>query len=384
MILNAHEKGVPFSDWAILYRTNAQSLGFESQFLHDKIPYQVVGTLKFYEREEIKDSLAWLSFVANPRDQIAFRRIVNKPVRGVGPTTQDKIVDASVGLSILEGCRRVKLSKKAAEGIELFCSLNGKLASMIDEKNDDEENVMHLSDFVQEAVKDSGLEDYHKSQDEVAGTQKISNLQELVNSASLYPCTREGLLEFLDHIELDRTLENEAEEDENQDRVTLITLHNTKGLEYPRVIITGMEYGVFPRENKSAEELEEERRLCYVGITRARDELYLTSCSMRRMYGQTKFMSPSPFLNEIDKGLLKVLGDRPDSFSPGSASGDSDPIAQKWHKGALVYHDDWGHGQIISGKFSEDGDYVVSVRFENGGTKKFLPKYQKSLMLEGD
>lgn len=383
MILNAHEKGVPFSDWAILYRTNAQSLGFESQFLHDKIPYQVVGTLKFYEREEIKDSLAWLSFVANPRDQIAFRRIVNKPVRGVGPTTQDKIVDASVGLSILEGCRRVKLSKKAAEGIELFCSLNEKLASMIDGKQDEEENIMHLSDFVQEAVKDSGLEDYHKSQDEVAGTQKLSNLQELVNSASLYPCTREGLLEFLDHIELDRTLENEAEEDENQDRVTLITLHNTKGLEYPRVIITGMEYGVFPRENKSAEELEEERRLCYVGITRARDELYLTSCSMRRMYGQTKFMSPSPFLNEIDKGLLKVLGDRPDSFSPGSATGDSDPIAQKWHKGALVYHDDWGHGQIISGKFSEDGDYVVSVQFENGGTKKFLPKYQKSLMLEG-
>ena len=383
MILNAHEKGVPFSDWAILYRTNAQSLGFESQFLHDKIPYQVVGTLKFYEREEIKDSLAWLSFVANPRDQIAFRRIVNKPVRGVGPTTQDKIVDASVGLSILEGCKRVKLSKKAAEGIELFCSLNEKLASMIDEKQNDEENIMHLSDFVQEAVKGSGLEDYHKSQDEVAGTQKLSNLQELVNSASLYPCTREGLLEFLDHIELDRTLENEAEEDENQDRVTLITLHNTKGLEYPRVIITGMEYGVFPRENKSAEELEEERRLCYVGITRARDELYLTSCSMRRMYGQTKFMSPSPFLNEIDKGLLKVLGDRPDSFSPGSATGDSDPIAQKWHKGALVYHDDWGHGQIISGKFSEDGDYVVSVQFENGGTKKFLPKYQKSLMLEG-
>lgn len=383
MILNAHEKGVPFSDWAILYRTNAQSLGFESQFLHDKIPYQVVGTLKFYEREEIKDSLAWLSFVANPRDQIAFRRIVNKPVRGVGPTTQDKIVDASVGLSILEGCRRIKLSKKAAEGIELFCSLNEKLASMIDGKQADEENVMHLSDFVQEAVKGSGLEEYHKSQDEVAGTQKLANLQELVNSASLYPCTREGLLEFLDHIELDRTLENEAEEDENQDRVTLITLHNTKGLEYPRVIITGMEYGVFPRENKSAEELEEERRLCYVGITRARDELYLTSCSMRRMYGQTKFMSPSPFLNEIDKGLLKVLGDRPDSFSPGSATGDSDPIAQKWHKGALVYHDDWGHGQIISGKFSEDGDYVVSVQFENGGTKKFLPKYQKSLMLEG-
>ena len=388
MISDAHKKGVPYSDWAILYRTNAQSLGFESQFLHDKIPYQVVGTLKFYEREEIKDSLAWLSFVANPRDQIAFRRIVNKPVRGVGPSTQDKIVAASVGLSILDGCKRVKLSKKAAEGIEFFISLNERLSSMLDQnqdkKTDEEKDILHLSDFVQEMVKSSGLEEFHKSQDEVAGTQKLANLQELVNSASLYSCTREGLLEFLDHIELDRTLENEAEEEgEDQDRVTLITLHNTKGLEYSRVIITGMEHGVFPRENKSGEELEEERRLFYVGITRARDELYLTSCAMRRMYGQTKFMAPSPFLNEIEKGLLKVLGDRPDLFSPGSSSGESDPIAQKWHKGAFVYHDDWGHGQIISGKFSDEGEYVVTVQFENGGTKKFLPKYQKSLMLEG-
>ncbi|MBO4321095.1 MAG: UvrD-helicase domain-containing protein [Treponema sp.] len=378
MISNAHKKGVPYSDWAVLYRTNAQSLGFESQFLHDKIPYQVVGTLKFYEREEIKDSLAWLSFVANPRDQIAFRRIVNKPVRGVGGTTQEKIVAASTGLSILDGCKRVKLSKKAAEGIEHFLSVNEKLNSMLSE------DKKHLSDFVQTMIKDSGLEEFHKSQDEVAGTQKLANLQELVNSASLYPCTREGLLEFLDHIELDRTLENEAENGEEQDRVTLITLHNTKGLEYSRVIITGMEYGVFPRENKSAEELEEERRLFYVGITRARDELYLTSCAVRRMYGQTKFMSPSPFLNEIEDGILTVLGDRPDSFAPGSTTGGGDPVAQKWHKGAFVYHDDWGHGQIVSGHFSEEGEYVIEVQFENGGTKKFLPKYQKSLMLEGE
>lgn len=384
LISNAHEKGVPYSDWAILYRTNAQSRGFETQFLHDKIPYQIVGTLKFYEREEIKDSLAWLSFVANPRDQVAFTRIVNKPSRGIGEKAQDRIVKASQGLSVLEGCKHVKLSQKATEGIELFCSLNERLASMLDGKENEEEIIMHLSDLVQEAVKGSGLEDFHMSQDEYVGKQKLANIQELINSASLYPCTREGLLEFLDHIELDRTLENEAEEEgQDKDRVTLITLHNTKGLEFPRVIITGMEYGLFPSERKSGEELEEERRLFYVGITRARDELYMTVSNVRIMYGQKRIMAPSPFLNEIEKGLLKVLGDRPDLFSPGSSSGESDPIAQKWHKGAFVYHDDWGHGQIVGGKFSDEGEYVVTVQFENGGTKKFLPKYQKSLMLEG-
>ena len=379
LILNAHKNGVPFADWAILYRTNAQSLGFETTFLHRKIPYQVVGTLKFYEREEIKDALSWLSFLANPRDEIAFRRIVTKPARGVGDTTQDKIVNASLGQSILIGAKNVKLSKKAAEGINFFCTLNEELSSLLIE-DEEKSKGRHLSEFVEETIKKSGLEEYHKSQDEVAGTQKTNNLQELINSAALYPCTKAGLLEFLDHIELDRTLENEDDQS-NQDRVTLITLHNTKGLEYHRVIITGMEHGVFPRENKSGDELEEERRLFYVGITRARDELYLTSCAMRRMYGQTKYMSPSPFLNEIDKSLLRVLGKKPDLFAPG-ANASQDPVAQKWRVGASVYHDDWGHGQIVNGRMSEEGEWVISVRFENGGIKKFLPKYQKTLMIE--
>ena len=160
----------------------------------------------------------------------------------------------------------------------------------------------------------------------------------------------------------------------------MITLHNTKGLEFGRVIITGMEHGVFPREDKAGEELEEERRLFYVGITRAKDELYFTSCGMRRMYGQTKFMYPSPFLNEIDSSLLKVIGDTPDSYGTNNSFGDG--IEKKWHVGARVYHDDYGYGVIVSGKMDAEGEYVVSVNFETGGTKKFLPKYQKSLVLE--
>ena len=386
LIENAHKKGVPYSDWAILYRTNAQSMGFESVFLRKKIPYTVVGTLKFYEREEVKDILAWLSFVANPKDEIAFARIVNKPARGIGNTSQKKIIECGRGRSMLDGCREIKLPKKAAEGVQFFVELSVELDSMLNENPDvDSEKKAKskkksLSDFVSAVSTKSGLEDYHRSQDEIAGTQKISNLQELANAASLYPCTREGLLDFLDHIELDRTLEDESEHDDSKDRVTMITLHNTKGLEFKRVIITGMEHGVFPREDKAGEELEEERRLFYVGITRAKDELYFTSCGMRRMYGQTKFMYPSPFLNEIDSSLLKVIGDTPDSYGTNNSFGDG--IEKKWHVGARVYHDDYGYGVIVSGKMDAEGEYVVSVNFETGGTKKFLPKYQKSLVLE--
>ncbi len=386
LILNAHEKGVPFSDWAILYRTNAQSLGFESAFLRRKIPYQVVGTLKFYEREEIKDALAWISFLANPKNEIAFRRIVNKPVRGIGAVTQEKIVEACAAKSILENARSVKISKKAASGLEEFLSVAEELLSMLSKiapaDDEDKKSAGKLSDFVDALSKKSGLEELHRSQDEIAGTQKVLNLEELANSAALYPCTMEGLLEFLDHIELDRALEDESSD--GTDRVTLITLHNTKGLEFPRVIITGLEYGVFPRENKSGEELEEERRLFYVGITRAREQLYFTSCASRRMYGQTKYMTPSPFLSEIGKDEMRVVGDMPSSMQ-GDFDGENavDPIAKKWRVGASVFHDDYGPGIISSGRMSE-GEYVISVVFENGSVKKFLPKYQKALILIED
>ena len=170
-----------------------------------------------------------------------------------------------------------------------------------------------LSDFVAQVIQLSGLENYYKTQDEETNTQKVNNMQELVNSAVLYEYSVNGLLDFLDHIELDRTIEGENE-DENKDAVTLITLHNTKGLEFDRVIITGLEYGTFPRENKFGDDLEEERRLFYVGITRARNELYYTSCSLRRMYGRSNYVNPSPFLAELKKNQIRVLGQVPFGF----------------------------------------------------------------------
>lgn len=399
LIEQAYEHGIPYSDWAILYRTNAQSLGFETEFLHKKIPYEVVGSLKFYEREEIKDIISWLSFIVNQRDEISFRRIVNKPMRGIGNTTQDKIIEASDGNSILNGAESLKLSKKAKEGFDFFKSLVEKFsdelpnvpvtseAALLAGQAINENNIVFadekkLSEFVEKVVKESGLEEFHKDQDEEIGTQKIENLQELVNSAVLYPCTKQGLLDFLDHINLDRTLKTESEEENQKDKVTLITLHNTKGLEFKRVIITGMESGIFPREGKTESELEEERRLFYVGITRAKDELYFTSCGVRRLFGRTNFMIPSPFLAELGNEI-RILGQKPDSFS--SSRTEKSPLEKKYCMGACVFHDDYGHGQIIRSSYSDEGEYVVTVSFETGGIKKFLPKYQKnSLLVEDD
>ncbi|WP_318713064.1 ATP-dependent helicase [Treponema sp.] len=397
LIEQAWEQGIPYSDWAILYRTNAQSLGFETEFLHRKIPYQVVGSLKFYEREEVKDTIAWLSFVLNPRDEISFRRIINKPVRGIGNKTQDNIIEAGLGRSLVEAIPEVKLSKKAREGADSFVALVKKFSTLLPDvpvsseaqtlaeqaiETEEKESIRlerKLSEFVQSVVTESGLEEFHKEQDDVTGSQKVANLEELVNSAVLYPCTKQGLIDFLDHINLDRTLDAADENSGETDRVTLITLHNTKGLEFPRVIITGLESGIFPRDGKTEAELEEERRLFYVGITRAKDELYFTNCSIRRLYGKTNPMMPSPFLSELGDDNVRVLGQKPASF--GSGSGSKDPIESKYCRGANVYHDDWGYGVIVRTEHSDEGEYVVTVNFDTGGYKKFLPKYQKSSLL---
>ena len=398
------EKNGHYSDWALLYRTNAQSLGFEKEFIHRKIPYVVVGSLKFYEREEIKDALAYISLCANPRDEISFRRVINKPTRGIGEKTQDSILESAVSSMVLENSSRPvysnliqavekkapELSKKARAGAEEFVRIFNTLSNCFDkEKN--------LSEFIERVIQDTGLEEYHKASDEIEGTQRVQNLQELVNSAVPYECSVDGLVEFLDAINLDRSLDLENEQ-KDDDAVTLITLHNTKGLEYNRVIITGLEEGVFPRMDKTGAELEEERRLFYVGITRAKDELYITSAAKRCLYGSWQYMRPSPFLKDA-AGAFTTIGNVPFGFNrrtyEGPAFGKQIPsdfggtgtsdgmdissqkaeILEKFQKGTKLYHDDYGYG-IITKSGINDTEVVIEVTFENGGKKKFLPEYQ--------
>lgn len=406
LIMNAVKTGAKYSDFAVLYRTNAQSFSFENEFLHRHIPYTVVGSLKFYEREEIKDVLAYLSMIANPKDEIAFSRVVNKPVRGIGEKSREKIINLAhetAGaliedlnlISASQNCAE-NLPKKAKDGIKDFCALINDLKAMLlenskqAEESDDENGEViaeRLSLFVEKLIEDSALDEYHRSQDEVDGTTRVQNMNEIVNSAMDYPCTMQGLLDFLDSIELDRSLAEDTEE--GVDSVTLITLHNTKGLEFNRVIITGLENGIFPREDKIGEELEEERRLFYVGITRAKNELYITSCKSRKLYGHFETMMPSRFLMEAGN-VFKVLGKVPLVYSRNVGnSGNSEnydsledeelgpkaELLKKWCKGTRLYHDDYGYGQIVYSS-AENGEVVITVQFETGEKKKFMPEYQ--------
>ena len=458
LIQKTHSMGTPYSDWAILYRTNAQSMGFESEFVRKKIPYIIVGSLKFFEREEVKDLIAWLELVANHKNEIAFQRIINKPARGIGNKTQDAIVLASQteyqlieengeirqkfeANDIIAACRykmpslSAKVRGELSKFIEIFdeienlfgedVSAGGELAEQVVSgeidssgaslSQDGENNLPQnssvasvrnssdelkkresrktLAELIEIIAKKSGLASYYEERDKDEHTFRVENIQELANSAVPYPLARQGLLDFLDNIQLDRTLSN-ADEDIAEDAVTLITLHNTKGLEFNRVVMTGMEEGVFPRNGDDEEEMEEERRLCYVGITRAKNELYLTSCAVRRMYGHIEYMKCSPFLLEMGREGVKAIGQLPSRYrGSGFHGGDygerglshpdveADPIKRKYCRGAKIYHDDYGYGIIMNTQTNDEGEYAITVSFENGGVKRFLPKYQESSLM---
>jgi DNA helicase-2/ATP-dependent DNA helicase PcrA len=383
--------GGTWSDVAILYRTNAQSLSFERAFTAARIPYRVVGALRFYEREEIKDSLAYLALAANPRDEIAFRRVINKPTRGMGDTSAGRVVEAAAteGGDVVAAARKAPswLKGKAKDGCAAFVAvldaLTGSLVAPESDKAGGPRDSLAVA--VERMIRASGLAEHYKEEDEIAGTQKAANLDELVNAASLYPRSPEGLLDFLEAIELDRS---RMAGEEATDAVTLITIHNTKGLEFPCVIVTGLEAGLFPRQGYDEDELEEERRLFYVAITRAMDELRLTACRFRMIRGQTAETAPSPFLSEIGATRLRRLASRGSGIRPGdpraSASRDAQARADtgRWRAGMGAYHDDYGPGYVIKVEPSESGP-VVTVRFETGKTAKFMTKYTSKLTPSG-
>ena len=350
---------------AILYRTNAQSLSFESYFLSRQIPYKIVGSLKFYDREEVKDALALFSLLLNPSDEIAFVRIVNKPARGIGKKSLSRIKERSYGEGVdwITSAERSipDLPKKGAEAVRTFTSFLRDARGQLEKAP--------LGTFSKAVLEASGLLSYHKGQDETAGTQKVKNLEELVNAASGYDDGEKGLVQFLEDMELDRS-RLAGNDPAAHPGVTLITMHNTKGLEFDRVIITGMEEGLFPsRPDESEDDLEEERRIFYVSITRAKKELYLTSCRQRKIWGRLNLQSPSRFLAELPEGCIASPAGttRTSSFPPGT-----------W-----VYHAEYGTGQVWK-EWHNGRNIVILVRFETGRTAQFLPEYSNLEKISAD
>ncbi len=378
---------------AILFRTNAQSRPFEAHFLREEIPYKIIGTLRFHEREEVKDAIALLKLMVNPKDEVSFTRIVNKPARGVGPATIEKVLAYAPSLSgnFIQASERAAsiLSGKSALGLSAFARLMLRAESLC------EETQGHLGNFIEKLLEQSGLPEFYMERDEIAGTARLQNLEELINAASIYMSTGSGLSAFLESWEL----EGAREQNDIDAQVTLITMHNTKGLEFDRVIITGLEDGIFPRD-KNTEELEDERRLFYVAITRARNELHITCCASRRVHGRMKFLEPSIFINEIDDELIEYFGNTPDiqqslddpwsqwttasvSENTGGMSVGEKNAGCEYSPGQLVYHDDYGSGEVIKSSYNGT-DEIIHVRFESGRTGQFLPRYSPIEKISSD
>ncbi len=344
-------KANPGRETAILYRTNAQSRSFETVFNKQRIPYRIIGSTRFYEREEIKDVLAYLFTLSNPKDEVSFRRIINKPARGLGPAALAAILETP-GQDLLEKARnRAAITKgKTRTGLETFNLLMKDL-------NDALEGLT-LPQLIQGTALKSGLLDFHRSQDEVLGSGKVENLEELVNAAVGLPSGKTGLAEFLERVELEGG--EAVDQGADQAKTILITMHNTKGLEFDRVILTGLEEGLFPRDDEDEEEIEEERRLFYVGITRAKEELYFTSCRRRFIHGETNYQDPSRFLGEVPAERVFIAG--------------ISPKKEKHTRGDVVYHDDYGSGTVVSTWYNGP-EFVVKVQFESGRSAVFLPAY---------
>ncbi|MCG8452865.1 MAG: UvrD-helicase domain-containing protein [Spirochaetales bacterium] len=353
-----------FGNTAILYRTNAQSRAFETHFRKRDIPYRIVGTVSFYQREEVKDVLAYLCFLSNPKDEIAFRRIANKPARGLGKTSLERLSVFALRDfqgDFLASCRENLLKGRAAKATTFLAELSDRYQNA---------EFEHLGFLVQDLVEESGLLSHYREVDRVENTKRTENLEELVTAASEYPSSPQGLAAFLELVELDQAVLEEEEEDEN--RVTLITMHNTKGLEFDRVIITGLEDGLFPRGEDASdeEELEEERRLFYVAITRARKTLAFTSCRRRMIWGRYRDSLPSLFLKELPEDSVRVEG------APTSRFSSNDP----WRPGVRLYHEEYGVG-VVQKRLSNGGSHpAILVQFESGRSATLLPEFSSHQM----
>ena len=367
------EAGRPRRECAILYRSNAQSRVFEQLLMEARLPYRVYGGLRFFERAEIKDALAYLRLMSSRRDDPSFERVVNQPARGIGNRTLEQLREHARAASLtlweatLDLLARKELSARAASALAGFCETIERLA--------EETRSLPLAEQVQAMLDKSGLIAHYKQEKGEKGESRVENLEELVNAAGEYAYEElEGLdplTAFLSYAALES---GEGQANEWEDSVQLMSLHSAKGLEFPLVFLTGLEEGLFPHERSITEpgRLEEERRLCYVGMTRAMQELYLSHAEVRRWHGRETYTRPSRFLAEIPPELLRDVRGGTAATQPAPARAPAPAKAGETKDGlrlgAYVRHKTFGEGVVVH--LEGRGEHArVQVQFETGGAK---------------
>ena len=378
-------------DMAILYRSNAQSRTLEEALLRAAIPYRIYGGQRFYERLEIKNALAYLRLMLSRNDDGSVERVINVPARAIGEKTVDilRSVARDQGCSLWDACalavKNSALPKRASAAVQGFMDRVDEMSVGLDE--------LELHEIVGHVIEHSGLIEHHRKEKGEKGQARIDNLEELVNAARQFDADEEPeaddaeetplleLAQFLDRAALDA---GDGQADEYEDAVQLMTLHSAKGLEFPQVVLAGLEEGLFPHKMSmdEAEGLEEERRLAYVGITRAMEKLIITHAESRRLYGQENFSTPSRFIREIPAELisevrLKNSVSRPLSARPKVMTGrqllqDNLPYAL----GQRVAHEMFGEGTVLQYEGQGNG-LRVQVNFDDAGSKWLVASFAK-------
>jgi len=362
-----------FADFAVFYRTNAQSRAFEEVFLRRGVPYRVVAATAFYNRKEIKDILAYARTCANPKDDLSLRRIINLPPRGIGAVTlaalQNYAVENGVSLieAVTDAAKITRLSRRARQHVEVFGRLWQGLRGQTE---------LSVDEFFKKLLGQTGYGAMLQESGDEASEDRLANLDELINAAARYEERSESptLGGFLEEISL---VSDVDALDETADQVKLMTLHAAKGLEFPVVFLTGAEENLLPHQNslETWERLEEERRLCYVGITRAIRAIFLSHAAYRMRQGVAQPRQPSRFLDEIPEDLTDAP-ERPSQQVERRATLEKRPPKEtsQFHEGQRVTHGVFGRGSIIS--ITRVAEYTLAqIRFDDGLLKKFVLEY---------
>lgn len=382
-IKDFHEQGASLTDCAILYRNNAQSRVLEEALLHQRMAYRIYGGLRFFERQEIKDALSYLRLISNPVDDAAFERVVNTPARGLGDKTLGNVRQFAreKELSMWDAGRGMlnekRLSGRAANAMASFFDT-------IDNLTKDTHN-MTLHDQADAVIKGSGLYAMYQAEKGDKAQARIENLQELVTAIKQFEVPEDveemtPLAAFLAHASLEA---GEAQADVDQDAVQLMTIHSAKGLEFPLVVLAGVEEGMFPSNmsNEEPDRLEEERRLAYVGMTRAMQQLIITYAETRRVYGQDKFHTVSRFVREIPSEFIEEIRLRSQVAQPmhnrfSAQVSHTSFVDSGYSLGQRVLHAKFGEGTVLN--YEGSGEHGrVQVHFDDIGSKWLMLAYAK-------